>query len=525
MEAEKERKRLKEEKAERIRKEKEKERQRIQREKEKERKRLKEEKDKRIRKEMEQKEMERKIREQKQKEMKLKLENEKNERMRIQKQKEEKLRKKLEEEQKNLKNKIRVKKLPKFKLYKMKKSKNVSNNEEIKQEEKEIFELEIDGFIDAKERQKQLLFKRAIIFVIDVSGSMSGSRIKEVRNSVIPFVNKMLQSDKDIKIQLITFCDVANLCQYNLNQNIMERLLQAGGGTDFYCACLKLVECANRLYREYCIQIILLSDGEVSKENADKAHLYWKEFVENKYMSQHDVYPFVESIGIGIEHDADILDGFICNDEYGNYTQTKKSNEISIALNRSSMDAIYRVGYKLKIETEFPFLINLYTQKTSKIYEMFITKMEYLRKFWVFKNDMNLEKENVIKLNNQKVIIEAMIGNNINDENDGNVKEDEYDNDEKELMNEQIICYHYQLLKDMIDHLRQFKDEINLKNEAQKIQSKLYELKYIFGEIILNKNKINMKQYEGNDENIIDKINEMLRGCSNETNHRVLWLP
>ena len=63
----------------------------------------------------------------------------------------------------------------------------------------------------------------------------------------------------------------------------------------------------------------MCSDGEVAKDNAQKAHQHWKNWVNQDYVDTHSIVPYVSTVGISSSHDADILDGFVCNDKSGNY--------------------------------------------------------------------------------------------------------------------------------------------------------------------------------------------------------------
>ena len=51
----------------------------------------------------------------------------------------------------------------------------------------------------------------------------------------------------------------------------------------------------------------MCSDGQVSKDNALRGHSHWKSFVNEQYLKVHDTAPYVETIGISPDHDADVL--------------------------------------------------------------------------------------------------------------------------------------------------------------------------------------------------------------------------
>ena len=95
---------------------------------------------------------------------------------------------------------------------------------------------------------------RALIFVIDCSGSMNGSRIGNVRDAVIPFVTQMCESDNTM-IKLVKFTHEAKIFDIAKNcdqaQTLLEKELTASGGTDFHVASNKLVSCANDILQQF----------------------------------------------------------------------------------------------------------------------------------------------------------------------------------------------------------------------------------------------------------------------------------
>ena len=98
--------------------------------------------------------------------------------------------------------------------------------------------------------------------------------------------------------------------------------------------------------------LILCSDGEVNKENAKQAHSHWHEFVNTSYLKIHSTVPYVETIGISSDHDADILDGFIVNDAVGNYCNCIQHEQVSEAFERAQNETMTR-GKQLNYQLNF----------------------------------------------------------------------------------------------------------------------------------------------------------------------------
>ena len=94
------------------------------------------------------------------------------------------------------------------------------------------------------------------------------------------------------------------------------------------------------------LTVIMCSDGEVGKDNARKGHCHWKEFVTSKYLKVHSIAPYVETIGISSSHDADVLSGFIVNDDCGNYVRCTDSTAIREAFENAQNEAMGRTSTK-----------------------------------------------------------------------------------------------------------------------------------------------------------------------------------
>ena len=127
-----------------------------------------------------------------------------------------------------------------------------------------------------------------VVFVIDVSGSMSNNRLDNVKEACIKTLKKLLQKSGDVKVALITFSDTAiyygdgqfneqiepesafieretvNLNDLKSSYNNLEnkiRGLVAGGGTNICKALHKAVSIGT--------EIVLCTDGAAQDENIE----------------------------------------------------------------------------------------------------------------------------------------------------------------------------------------------------------------------------------------------------------------
>ena len=148
-----------------------------------------------------------------------------------------------------------------------------------------------------------------LIFVVDVSGSMSGSPIQLVKETLNYIVDITNENDS---ISLITFHSSASLSQglirmTEANKNTMRSKinnLRASGGTNIYSGLQKGLEQVTKDYSsgDRVCSIILLSDGADGYANADTrfASLINGGVKKNYIFTTH-------SFGYGSYHDANLM--------------------------------------------------------------------------------------------------------------------------------------------------------------------------------------------------------------------------
>eukprot|EP01084_Bolivina_argentea_P054254 99517_1 len=331
---------------------------------------------------------------------------------------------------------------------------------------------------------------------------MGGSRINTVREAVIPFIEEFCENE-NIMIKLILF--ESNAVSHDIPNDRtaakvkLTSIINAGGGTDFAQASTKLVEVSDEIltkYNKYELTVIICSDGEVSKSNAQQAHATWKKFVNSKYMKVHKQFPFVESIGISSNHDADILDGFILNDDNGNYTRANDSNAIRETFERAAENATMRETYKIRLSSNnshILFIDSLYNQSNLPIKEYTLTQTDFLLKVWINKKSLmkNKDDEDLYIIINDNIKIKITMCDII----------------DKGKVQEYIIDFYHQILKDMINALRNIQDEKLLKIEAEKIDILLQKYETIFVEITAQPGELSKLENE---------LVGLLNNCNND---------
>ena len=171
-----------------------------------------------------------------------------------------------------------------------------------------------------------------LIFVVDVSGSMSGNRIKMVKETLNYIVDITNENDG---IALITFHSSASLRQgltrmTKANKNSLRTQinnLRASGGTNIYSGLTLGLQQVTQSYAngDRVCSIILLSDGIDGKRNADKN---FESLIKNGAKKN---YIFTtHSFGYGTSHDA-VLMSSISKVRDGGYFFIKEFTEVKAA--------------------------------------------------------------------------------------------------------------------------------------------------------------------------------------------------
>ena len=106
------------------------------------------------------------------------------------------------------------------------------------------------------------------IFILDISGSM-GTYVNQILTKVIPKVYEKLQYPDDKYFHLITFEN--KVTYYKMNKiDFMQSNISGDGGTEMSKVPNKLEEILNKINSDVPINILTLSDGEISDQESTK---------------------------------------------------------------------------------------------------------------------------------------------------------------------------------------------------------------------------------------------------------------
>ncbi len=107
-----------------------------------------------------------------------------------------------------------------------------------------------------------------IVFVIDVSGSMGGTKIVQARDSLVEVINQLRATDR---FSIVTFesevstwmNELVSVGEYRQRGIQFARSLEAGGGTNFAGGMLKGIEILkNNGNADYIQLLVILTDGQ-----------------------------------------------------------------------------------------------------------------------------------------------------------------------------------------------------------------------------------------------------------------------
>ena len=108
------------------------------------------------------------------------------------------------------------------------------------------------------------------IFILDISGSM-GTYVNQILTKVIPKVYEKLQYPDDKYFHLITFEN--KVTYYKMNKkDFMRSTITGDGGTEMSKVPNKLEEILNKINSDVPINILTLSDGEISDQESTKTN-------------------------------------------------------------------------------------------------------------------------------------------------------------------------------------------------------------------------------------------------------------
>ena len=190
--------------------------------------------------------------------------------------------------------------------------------------------------------------QRAIIFVVDRSGSMAGTPLEMVKQTIIETLPRM---NGDDYIGVVVFDDEARvqvplmrLKTYDLKQ-LTDRIasIQDGGSTNLEAGYMLALEQAKGLTAQIDTNIVLLSDGHANAGIVDPAELGRRA----AFATEHLVA--TSTIGIGRGYDEQILDA-LATQGNGNHIAAIEYAEVLNGLQAQIDDLLAKTMTDLTVE-------------------------------------------------------------------------------------------------------------------------------------------------------------------------------
>ena len=122
------------------------------------------------------------------------------------------------------------------------------------------------------QQQQELILKREIIFVIDTSGSMAGTSILQAKSALQLALSRLKKGDRFNIIQFNSYTSQLYHTPAVVSSHSLQQAqsyvsgLQANGGTEMASAIRAAL--GNQSYTKDIRQVVFLTDGSVSNENA-----------------------------------------------------------------------------------------------------------------------------------------------------------------------------------------------------------------------------------------------------------------
>jgi uncharacterized protein YegL len=178
-----------------------------------------------------------------------------------------------------------------------------------------------------------------VVLLLDVSGSMSGSKIDNLNKAVEDMLDTFAQEEKmetEILVSVITFGSQVDLhLPYTKASQVRWQRFQASGstpmGTAFKMAKAMIEDKNTTPSRAYRPTIVLVSDGHPTDS--------WKEALKDFVSTGRSSKCFCMAVSIGHDADEEVLRRFIANTPF---LAQNHPNKVFYAENASQLHAFFQ---------------------------------------------------------------------------------------------------------------------------------------------------------------------------------------
>lgn len=195
----------------------------------------------------------------------------------------------------------------------------------------------------------------SLAVVLDHSGSMSGEKMMEARESIVALLAAMADDDR---LAVIVYDDTAEVLQPLAPARVLRRSLpdrvrrvQAEGGTNIPAGLALGIEALHEAPTGTAQRIILISDGR------DGSGLSLTE-IASSIATSADARVVTSSLGVGLDYDPDFMTA-VADAGHGNYAFLEDGTELDAFLRRELDESSSTVAEALVAEITLPTGVRL----------------------------------------------------------------------------------------------------------------------------------------------------------------------
>lgn len=226
----------------------------------------------------------------------------------------------------------------------------------------ELLELEIENVTETITRT--IFVPTEILLLVDLSGSMGGSKVEQLRNSSKDFVDRIFSLNQESKIALMAYRDIDDFPYLDFTQDVGELHTNISGWTP--SGGTYLYKGLNLSYEKFYERIangveekvlVVLGDGGLM-DGIGSSYDERAQSAVDFAMNFRDLNVTIHTIGFGSDADGVLLNG-IASSGRGNYYNASNITELSEKFRAllEEVNITYEVQYEVSIPGVFIDLV------------------------------------------------------------------------------------------------------------------------------------------------------------------------
>jgi Ca-activated chloride channel family protein len=219
--------------------------------------------------------------------------------------------------------------------------------------------------------QTERIIERDVVFVVDVSGSMAGEKIKQARNALKYLVGKLNDADRFNIVQFSSFADAWQRGLVSARERRQDALryadtLMAQGGTDIAGALDAALQSLPR-EGERPSYIVFMTDGQPTMGETDPRRILAKVDAARNGKGGESLRLF--TWGVGYDVDTYLLDAMASQaGGVSEYVRPEEDIAVKVAAFANKASQPVMTGLELKVVGDRVQLVNLHPHKLPDLY-------------------------------------------------------------------------------------------------------------------------------------------------------------